>query len=150
MNTWESSCTFSVCAPSQLRVATVSYQTVLMASARARGMATWSQTPTKPYPLRSHACVTASSSAGPAVVSQSCRIIVDCACTGSCMPKLTPLVDFPAIAPPAGAPLGVPPRETTLSENSMSPAVQAGTSGAPWMARSEQMTQEGVDTDCRG
>ena len=43
---WESSRMSLVTPASQPRVATVSYQTVLMAPARRSGMNVWSQTPT--------------------------------------------------------------------------------------------------------
>src|SRR5437016_692173 len=93
MKTWDMSRTRSVWAANQPMVATVSYQTVLMASARARGMATWSHTLTLSNPAASHALATLAMSAGPASGSQGMRIKVDCACTGRIIPNFSDVMN---------------------------------------------------------
>src|SRR3954471_12483308 len=92
MNTCDMSRTRWVCAANHPMVATVSYQTVLMASARARGMATWSHTLTLSNPAASHACATVTMSAGVASGSHGMRINVDCACTGKIIPNANELM----------------------------------------------------------
>src|SRR3954452_21528347 len=93
MNTCDIRLMRSVWAASHPIVATVSYQTVLIASARSLGMATWSQTLTLSNPAASAALAMTAISAGPADGSHGMRINVDCAWMGRIMPNLRELTD---------------------------------------------------------
>jgi hypothetical protein len=69
--TWLSSRTRSVTEARNARVATGSYQTVLIAAASRRGMATWSQLAMYAKPERSAARAISTRSSGPAAASHA-------------------------------------------------------------------------------